>query len=320
MQASLKHAWIACYAVLATSSVYAAYPQQPIQLIHGFAAGGNADSVARVIAADMEKKLGTTVVVEPKTGAGGTIASAYVARAKPDGHTLILLTGGHTASAAVRKSLPYDPVNDFAMVSTVTRFPFVVAVSAKSPIKSLGELLESTQKSTTGATYSSVGVGSTQHLTGELLASTSKANFVHIPYRGGGAPVVAVMSGDVDVLIDTVTVASPQLAAGTLRALAVTSKDAWPLLPGVPSVHNSLPGFDVISWLGVAAPAGTPNDVLEHLNTTLKHTLNDPDIQTKLRAMGSEAWYSTPDDMRTMVSTTLDQWKRVVADSNIPMQ
>src|SRR5690606_17829238 len=177
---------------LVSSSAVAAYPERPITLIHGFGAGGNADSVARVLAAGLEKELGQTVVVEPRTGAGGTIASSFVSKATPDGYTLIMLTGGHTASAAVRKEVPYDPVNSFSMISTVSQFPFVIAVKADNPAQNLGQLLEIARSSSGGITYSSVGVGSTQHLTGELLSSVANANMLHIPYRGGGAPVMAV--------------------------------------------------------------------------------------------------------------------------------
>lgn len=305
---------------LASASVMAAYPEQPITLIHGFGAGGNADSVARVVAAEMEKRLGQSVVVDARTGAGGTIASSYVAKSKPDGYTLIMLTGGHTASAAVRKTLPYDPVTDFSMISTVTRFPFVIAVKADNPAKNLADLLEKARTKPNGVTYSSVGVGSTQHLTGELLASTAKANMLHVPYRGGGAPVMAVLSGDVDVLIEPVTVAAPQIQTGALRPLAVTSKEAWPLLKGIPTVDATLPGYEVMSWLGIAGPAGMPPDIVAKLNQTLKSILADPAVQTKLNAMGSEAWYSTPNDMRDMIADTIDQWKKVVSAAKIPLQ
>lgn len=305
---------------LASSGVMADYPDRPIMLTHGFGAGGNADSVARVVAAGLEKQLGQTVVVEPRTGAGGTIASSYVTKAKPDGYTLIMLTGGHTASAAVRKEVPYDPVNDFSMVSTVSQFPFVIAVKADHPAQDLGQLLDAARDSSTGITYSSVGAGSTQHLTGELLASAAAADMLHIPYRGGGAPVMAVLAGDVDVLIDTVTVAAPQLQAGALRALAVTSRERWPLLEEAPAVHDTLPDYEVMSWLGLAGPAGMPDEVVATLNEAVKAVLNDPEVQASLNAMGSEAWYGSPEEMRDMIAETIEQWKQVVATAGIPLQ
>lgn len=304
----------------ASGAATAAYPEKPVTLIHGFGAGGNADSVARLVAAELEGRLKQPFVVESRTGAGGTIASGHVAKAPADGYTLIMLTGGHTASAAVRKSVPYDPVADFSMISTVTQFPFVVAVSADNPAKTLAQLLETARGKSDGVSFSSVGVGSTQHLTGELLASTAKAPMLHIPYRGGGAPVVSVIAGDVDVLVDTATVAGPQIQAGKLRALAVTSSEPWPLLPDVPPANKALPGFEVMSWLGLAAPAGTPADVIGKLNATLDDILKDPGVRKKLNDMGSEPYYSSPDGMRDMIRDNIVQWKQVVQQAQIPQQ
>lgn len=303
-----------------TTAMAGAYPDQPIHLIHGFGAGGNADSVARVIASALEKHLGQTVIVEPRTGAGGTIASAYVAKAAPDGYTLIMLTGGHTASAAMRKSLPYDPVADFAPISTVTRFPFVIAVGKNNPARSLQDLLTKARSAPNAVTFSSVGVGSTQHLTGELLSAAAKVKMLHVPYRGGGAPAMAVISGEVDVLIDTATVAGPQLKAGKLRALAVTSATPWPELPGVPTVAQTLPGFEVMSWLGLAAPAHTPAPIIKKLNVALEEISRDPAIRKTLAAMGSATVHSSPDQMRDMIDRDIKRWRTVVAQAHIPLQ
>lgn len=307
--------------VLATAaSAFAAYPDRPITLIHGFGAGGNADTVARVVAAELEQSLGQPVVVESRTGAGGTIASAYVAKATPDGYTLVLLTGGHTASAAMRESLPYDPVNDFAMVTTVTQFPFVIAVSGKSDIQNLQQLVERARSRPDSVTFSSVGVGSTQHLTGELLASAAKADMLHVPYRGGGAPVMAVMGGEVDVLVDTATVAGPHIASGGLRALAVTSAQPWPALVAVPTAAQTLPGFEVMSWLGVAAPAGTPDAVITRLNTALRDSLAKPEVKATLAKLGSDTAYVTPAVMRERIERDVQTWKQVVKEAGIPLQ
>ncbi len=312
---------MALCALAATGTVAAAdYPIKPITLIHGFGAGGNADSVARVIASEMEKRLGQPVVVESRTGAGGTIASAFVAKAAPDGYTLIMLTGGHTASAAMRKELPYDPVADFAPISTVTTFPFVVAVSANNPAKTLADLVAKARSRSDAVTFSSVGVGSTQHLTGELLASAAQAKMLHIPYRGGGAPVMSVIAGEVDVLVDTATVAGPQIQAGKLRALAVTSSQPWPQMPGVPTASQTLPNFEVMSWLGLAAPAKTPSAIIDQLNATLAQITQDPAVRKTLQGMGSEPAHMAPQAMRGMIERDIAQWKQVVQDAHIPKQ
>jgi len=164
------------------------YPSRSIQLIHGFGAGGNADVVARLVGQKLQDYLKQPVVIDIKSGAGGSIATQHVAKAAPDGYSVVMLTGAHTVSAALRKSLPYDPVKDFAFLSTVSSFPFVVAVRADHPAKNLAELLAMAQKDPGKTTFTSVGIGSTQHMVGELLGSTAKVELLHVPYRGGGAP------------------------------------------------------------------------------------------------------------------------------------
>ncbi|GAA0518675.1 tripartite tricarboxylate transporter substrate binding protein [Pigmentiphaga daeguensis] len=305
-----------CAAALA-GAAGAAYPERPIQLIHGFGAGGNADTVSRLVARHLQAALGQPVVVEIKSGAGGVVASSYVAKAEPDGYTLVMLTGGHTVSAAVNKSLPYDPVADFQPISTVTAFPFVVSVKADNPARTLADLLGTARAKPGTVSFSSVGVGSTQHLTGELLAATAGVQMLHVPYRGGAAPVQAVLAGDVDVLVNTATVAAPQLKAGTMRALAITSSRPWPLLPGVPVAADTVPGFQVYSWLGIAAPAGTPGPVVDRLHAALAAMLQDPAFRKAVNDIGSEPSGSSPAQMRTMIESEITRWKKVVQQANI---
>lgn len=293
------------------------YPSQPIQLIHGFGVGGNADVVARLVAQKLASALGQPVVVEIKSGAGGTIASGYVAKARPDGHTLVLLTGAHTVSAAIAKNLPYDPVKDFAFVSTVSSFPFVVAVRAEHPARTLADLLDIARKEPGKVTFTSVGIGSTQHMVGELLASTAGVRLLHIPYRGGGAPVQAVIGGDVDVLADTLTVAAPHIKSGRLRALGVTSAQPWPGAPGVPTLAATLPGFEVRSWLGLAAPAGTPESVMQRLNAETRKALADSEFQKALAGLGSEAAPRSPGETMAMVQGDILRWREVATKAGI---
>lgn len=303
-----------------TSWAQGAYPNRPIQLIHGFGAGGNADVVARLVGQKLQESLKQPVVVEIKSGAGGSIASNAVAKAAPDGYSLVMLTGAHTVSAALRKSMPYDAVKDFAFLSTVSSFPFVVAVRAEHPAKSLAELLAMARKDPDKISFTSVGVGSTQHMVGELLGATAQVKLLHIPYRGGGAPVQAVIAGDVDVLTDTLTVAAPHIKSGRLRALAITSADPWPSAPGVPTVSTVLPGFEVRSWLGLAAPAGTPADVVQKLAAEIHKALKAPDLQQALAQAGSAAAPSTPEQMRAMVGSEIARWRDVIQQVGIPLQ
>ena len=297
-----------------------AYPTKTIQLSHGFGAGGNADVVARLIALKLQDQLKQPVVVDIKSGAGGSIATHFVAKAAPDGYNLVLLTGAHTVSAALRKSLPYDAVKDFAFISTVSSFPFVIAVRAEHPAKTLADLLAMARQNPGKTTFTSVGVGSTQHMVGELLGSAANVELLHVPYRGGGAPVQAVIAGDVDILADTLTVATPHLKSGRLRALGVTSAAPWPSSPGVPTVSAALPGFEVRSWLGLAAPAGTPEPVIQRLTADVHRVLQDADVQKTLSAAGSEAAPCTPDEMRHMVQSEIARWRGVISKVGIPLQ
>jgi tripartite-type tricarboxylate transporter receptor subunit TctC len=296
------------------------YPNRPVQLVHGFGAGGNADVVARLLGQKLQDTLKQAVVIEIKSGAGGSIATQYIAKAKPDGYNLVMLTGAHTVSAALRKSIPYDAVKDFSFISTVTAFPFVIAVRAEHPAKTLAELLAMARATPGAVTFTSVGVGSTQHMVGELLGSSAGAQLLHVPYRGGGAPVQAVIAGDVDVLADTLTVATPHIKSGRLRALAVTSAGAWPSLPGVPPVSATVAGFEVRSWLGLAAPAGTPESIVMRLNAEVLKALQEPDLQKSLNNAGSAASPSSPDEMRAMVQSEISRWKSVIEKAGIPLQ
>ena len=286
-----------------------------MQLIHGFGAGGNADVVARLVGQKLQDVLGQPVVIDIKSGAGGAIATGSVAKAVPDGYSLVMLTGAHTVSAALRKNLGYDAVKDFAFLSTVSFFPFVVAVRTEHPAKSLAQLVEMSRQRE--LSFTSVGVGSTQHMVGELLGASSGGQFLHVPYRGGGAPVQAVIGGEVDLLCDTLTVAMPHIQSGRLRALAVTSAQAWPTLPGVPPVAATLPGFEVRSWLGIAAPAGTPDAIVQRLNGAIRTVLAREDVQKSLANLGSIASPSTPEAMKDMVQKEVVRWKDVIAKRGI---
>jgi tripartite-type tricarboxylate transporter receptor subunit TctC len=296
------------------------YPSHPIQLCHGFGAGGNADVVSRLLAQKMQETLKQPVVVEIKSGAGGLIATDFVAKARPDGYNIVMLTGAHTVSAALRKTLPYEPVKDFAFVSTVTSFPFVIAVRAEHPARTLAELLATARQAPERVTFTSVGVGSTQHMVGELLGVSAGVRLLHVPYRGGGAPVQAVIAGDVDILADTLTVATPHIQSGRLRALAVTSAQPWPSMPEVSAVAGVLKGFEIRSWLGLAAPGGTPPQVIERLDRSVRAALGDPGVKATLASLGSEPAPSSPVEMKSMIEREIKRWSEVVAQAGIPRQ
>ncbi|WP_315833677.1 tripartite tricarboxylate transporter substrate binding protein [Bradyrhizobium prioriisuperbiae] len=296
------------------------YPNRLVTLVHGFAAGGNADVIARIVADGLAQRLGKPVIVEPRAGAGGTLASDYVAKATPDGHTLIMLTGGHSVSGALYKSLPFKPVDDFQMLSTVIFFPFVIAVNTNHRFKSLADLIAEAKAKPDTLTFSSVGVGSTQHLAGELLASMAGIKLVHVPYRGGGGPINDVLGGQIDILVDTLTIAAPQLAAGSIRGLGITSATPWFSLPGIPTVAATVPGYEVRSWLGIATAKNVPQPIVERLNREIRAVLESSAVKEKLQAMGNEVRASSPEEMRTLVASEIERWKGVIKDAGIPQQ
>ena len=297
------------------------FPDKPIKIYQGFAAGGNADTIARVVSTEMAKGLGQPFVVEAQTGAGGTIASGTVARAKPDGYTLLLATGGHAVAGALYNKLSYQTVADFQMVSTITYFPFLLVVRADSPYRSLAEMLAAARADARGVSYGSAGIGSTHHLAGELLVKTANVELLHVPYRGDAASVAALLGGEVPMIIAPPTAVLANIKAGKLRALATTGAQRWSQMPELPTVaEQGVPGYDVRSWAGFMAPAGTPRPVVDRLRAETLKALQAPAVRARLEEMGGEVRGSTPEEMTAMVATELKRWTAVVNDAHIPKQ
>ena len=217
------------------------------------------------------------------------------------------------------KALPFDPVEDFQMISTVVLFPFVVAVKSNHRLQTLADLIAEAKAKPDTLTYSSVGVGSTQHLVGELLSSMAGIKMIHVPYKGGGGPINDLLGGQIDILIDTLTITAPQLVAGTIRGLGVTSEKPWFSIPDVPPIATTVPGYEVRSWLGIATSKNVPQPVVEKLNRELRAVLEFPDIRSKLQTMGNEVRGASPDDMKDMIGSEISRWKQVISDAKIPM-
>ena len=308
-------------AAIALPAAAQPWPDRAIKLYQGFAPGGNADAIARAVGTELGKTLGQPIVVEAQTGAGGTIAAGTVARAKPDGYTLLLATGGHVVAGALYNTLPYKTVADFEPVSTITFFPFLVVVKADARYQTFAEVLQAARAKPDAVSYGSAGIGSTHHLAGELLAKMSKAPMLHVPYRGDAASVAALLSGDVPFIIAPPTAVVSNIQAGKLRALATTGAQRWPGLPNVPTVaEQGVTGYDVRSWAGLLAPAGTPRAIVDRLNAETLKALQVAAVRQRLEDMGGEARGSTPDEMKAMMTRELERWTVVVADSQIPKQ
>ena len=320
----MKRLFAAALAALTlTASVAHAqgYPNRPIKILQGFAAGGNADTIARLIGVELTKSMGQPIVVEARVGAGGNLASDAVAKSPPDGYTLVLLTGGHTASGALYKTLPFDPAESFEMISTISQFPFLFTVRSDSPYATLRSLIDAAKAKPESVAYGTAGIGSTHHLTGALLASMAKAPFLHVPYKGDAAAITSLLGGDIPLVVATPTVAVAQVKAGKLKVVATSGGTRWSGMPDVPTAAEAgVPGFDVRSWIGLAAPAGTPKPIIERLHAEVQKAIAIPEVRSRLEALGGEARGSTPQEMKERVAFEVARWKKVIAEANIPLQ
>ena len=297
------------------------YPSRPIRIIQGFAPGGNADSIARLLGQEMSRGLGQPVIVETKAGAGGNIAAEAVARAQADGYTLLLAVGGHTVSGALYQTLGYKSVESFEWISTATVFPFVLSVRSDSPQQTVADLLALARGKPDGVSYGSAGVGSTQHLTGALLASMSATQLLHVPYKGDAAALAALLAGDVNFVVAPGTATLPHVRGGRLKAIAVSGATRWPGLPEVPTVQEAgVQGFDVNSWAGLATTAGTPRAIVDRLHVEMNKALQVPEIRARRESFGGEVRGSTPEEMRARVASEVQRWAKVIAEARIPRQ
>ncbi len=298
-----------------------AWPERPLKILQGFAAGGNADAIARLIGSEISKPLGQAIVVEAQAGAGGTIAANTVARARPDGYTLLLATGGHAVAGALYNSLPYQTVNSFEAVCTITYFPFLLVTTAESRLRNFRDVVTAATAAPGTIAYGTAGIGSTHHLAGELLAKMAGVSLLHVPYRGDAASLTSLLAGDVPFIIAPPTAVLANIKAGKLRAIATTGPQRWPGLPDVPTVaEQGVPGYDVRSWAGLMAPAGTPRAVIDRVNAETLKSLQIPAVKARLEEMGGEARGSTPEEMKALVTSELARWTQVVADAKIPKQ
>jgi tripartite-type tricarboxylate transporter receptor subunit TctC len=291
-----------------------------IRIIHGFAPGGAADTLSRIMAEGLSKQLGQNVIVEAKPGAGGNIGSEAVAKAEPDGYTLGLVTGGHAISGALYSDLRFQPVNSFEMISTVVYYALIVAVRSDFPAKTLGELIAIAKAKPGTLSFGSVGFGSTHHLAGELLKKSAGIDMVHVPYRGDSQAITALLSGEVPMIVGTTVLVAPQIEAGAVRGLAVTSATRSALLPNVPSAAEAgLKDFDVRTWAGLLAPKGTPPEIIARLNQAVQASLADPTIKSRLEAaVGGDARGSTPAEMRDLVASEIVKWRALIEAAKIP--
>lgn len=317
----LKTTILALCVALGTSAAAADdYPSRPIHLLVGFSPGGGLDISCRHWAQRLSARIGQPVIVENRPGASGELSVKTAMAAKPDGYTLVCLSGSNTISAS-KPNPPFDIRNDVDPVIQMTRFTFVVYVSPSLPVKTFGELIDYARRNPGKLNYGSVGVGSTPHLAFEVLKQHTGINIVHVPFKGTSQAMAAVLSGEVQVGLDAIAAVKQHFDAGTLRPLAVISAKRTPSLPGVPGMEEAgVAGVDINAFSGVAAPARTPRAIVDLLNRDLNAILQEPDTRKVFAAQGYEPAGGSPDDFRRILAQDVATWSRVIRDANIKFE
>jgi tripartite-type tricarboxylate transporter receptor subunit TctC len=304
-------------AAFAHRAAAGAWPERPITLGHGFAAGGNADVISRIVAEGLAARLGQPVVVEPRPGAGGRISAAHTAKAAADGYTLGILPGGHAVAAALYESLPYDSVNDFTFITLLTDFPFILATYPDHPVRTVAELIAAAKKADKPMIYGTAGNGTGQHLSGALFASMAGIPFQHLPLRGGSTAATELIGKHIDFIFETPTLLVEQIRGDQLRAVAVTGKERFFALPDMPTIGETVAGYETSSWLGLAAPPRLPEDILARLQKETTALLGDAAVNERLRALGNIPAPTTTTGFRERVAADIAKWSKVVADASI---
>jgi tripartite-type tricarboxylate transporter receptor subunit TctC len=295
-----------------------AYPSKPVRVVVGLAPGGGTDIQARLFAQRLSESLNRPFVVENRTGAGGTLAYAQVAKSPPDGYTLLGATSGYTITPAVYSKLPYDPVKDFAAISLVVQAPFLLLTHPSLPVRSVKDLLALARAKPGGLDCGSAGHGSSTHMAFELFKALSGVKITHIPYKGTGPALIDVMAGQVHMLFGNVLSTLPYARAGRLRALAVTTAKRSTVLPDLPTIAEAgVPGYENSTWHGWLGPAGMPPAILSRLNAELVKAARAPDLAEKLAADGGEGVGSTPEQFARHIATEMARWRKVVKQAGI---
>ncbi len=311
----------ALFLMAASSALAQNFPTRPVTLLVPFAPGGGSDTVARIIQPKLSERLGQPVLVENRPGASGAIATNAVAKATPDGHTLFLSWDTHAINAAVVKDLPYDTFKDFVPVTLLARLPLVMGVWAGLPANSVAEFIALAKREPGKLNYASVGSGSSNRLYSEYLHSLAGINVAHIPYKGGGPSIQAMLTGEVAYSFLSFASMKGHIQSGKLKAFAVTGSKRMPDLPNVPTmIESGFPGFEVYGWIGIFAPAGTPEAVVARLNRDFVAAVHDAEVGRKFAAAGVEGIGSTPAELDRWVRSEVDKWTKFVKSSNLKFE
>ena len=297
------------------------YPSKPITLVVTYPPGGGADAMARLIAPKMGEALGQTIVVENRPGASGQIGAAVVAKANPDGYTLMLDASSFSVNPSLYPKLPYDSLKAFQPIGVVALFPNVVLVNANFPAKNMAELTAAARKNKDAVSYASSGNGSAQHLAGALFESAAKVDMIHVPYKGGGPALNDVIGGQVPLFFGNLASTLQHVQSGKLKALAVTSGKRSPILPDVPTLSESgLKGTEIYEWNAVFAPASTPEPVMKKLAAAFQQALDAPEVKARVAQLGGELQKSSPEQARTFIEQQINLWGQVVKERKITIE
>jgi tripartite-type tricarboxylate transporter receptor subunit TctC len=316
----LRASLIICFTLALSSATLAQdYPSRTIKIIVPTGAGGITDILARLVGKSISEQLGQPVIIDNRTGAGGTIGTRAVAQAEPDGYTLLMAFPSHAANPALYASLPYDSEKDFVPISMVTRVSEILLVPNSSPAKSVKDLIELARKQQLN--YASVGVGSLAHLATELFLATAGVKMTHIPYRSVPQAQQAVMTGEVAAFFDTPVTALPQVRAGTVRALGISTRKRLTVAPDIPTIAEAgLPSYEVVGWNGVLAPANTPRPIIDKLNKTILEALKTPEMQKLFSEQGIEPAGNSPEEFARIMHADIEKWMRVTREAGITPQ
>ncbi|WP_298253609.1 tripartite tricarboxylate transporter substrate binding protein [Bradyrhizobium sp.] len=308
-------------ALAVPASAQAKYPDHPVRIVVPFAAGGVADSTSRIVADKLSEKLGQRFYVENQPGAGGIIAARQALSAAADGYTLMLLTNGTAVSVSLFEKLPFDPVKDFVAVSSLGYFDFAFVTSTASGFKTLGDFIAAAKARPGALNVGTINVGSTQNLSAELFKTAAGIDFTLVPFRGNHDAEVALLQGNVSLVIDSYSVLQGNIDGGKLRALASSGAGRSESTPNLPTVQESgVTGYDVVSWNAFFARAGTPPDIIKTLNNALQEVLADPGLKKKMLTLGIEAKASTPEAIEGRLKSDIDKWRAVTEKAHIPKQ
>jgi len=303
------------------SAAAQSFPSKPVRIVVGLAPGGGTDIITRLVGQKLGAAINQQVIVDNRPGAGGNIAAELVARAAPDGYTLIVVTASHAVNPAIYKKMAYDPIKDFSPITQLTTQPYIFVVHPSAPIKSVKDWIALSKQRKGGLTYASSGAGLLGHLAMELLKDLGKFESVHIPYKGASPALIDTISGQVDGFFPTIISGLPQVKSGKLRAIAVTTAKRSSLLPNVPTVaEQGFPGYEVSGWYGLLAPAGVPKNVIGFLNAETVKVLKLPEVKDRMAGDGAEPVGNTPEQFAAYLRSETSKWAAIVKRAGVNAQ